>query len=401
MRRIIIIVSLLLTLVMLGGCLGCSVFSKREPYHSDEELEAEYGYRSLTDEEKEFYRKVDAYIYAPQSLPFTASRKLELDRMSEIIDIFISDHPEIFWIDEEYNFETIGYVGDKYLISLDYAIENDVREAGIDAMKGAVESFLKTVPEGADDYEKELCINSWIIENCMYDDEAAEQEAEQNVYAVGHEHMAYGVLVDGKAVCDGYARAFKLLCDKVGLECVIISGDTEDSAHAWNAVKIMDSWYYVDVTWNDNDDFEDCEAERYLYLNMTEEMISADHVLAPLYSDKGDYEAIFYNYYLPECDSEEYNYFERTYFKVSSEDELSLLPEKIAEAAKEKADCFCFSVSDDLNYNDLFRKLYNGDAWDLLRQANSINGGDPQLNVSPYLFQFPQTRGILLLLEYV
>ena len=50
-------------------------------------------------------------------------------------------------------------------------------------------------------------------------------------------------------VCEGYSRAFKVLCDKEGIECAIVSG----GGHMWNYVKLPDEqkWYAVDVTWND------------------------------------------------------------------------------------------------------------------------------------------------------
>ena len=38
-------------------------------------------------------------------------------------------------------------------------------------------------------------------------------------------------------VCEGYARAFKVLCDNAGVECAIISG-ISGGAHMWNAVKL-------------------------------------------------------------------------------------------------------------------------------------------------------------------
>ena len=67
------------------------------------------------------------------------------------------------------------------------------------------------------------------------------------------------VLLRGSAVCGGYARLYRELIKKMGLQCKIINGYSKGyrwngtisskAYHAWNAVKISDFWYYVDSTW--------------------------------------------------------------------------------------------------------------------------------------------------------
>jgi transglutaminase/protease-like cytokinesis protein 3 len=60
------------------------------------------------------------------------------------------------------------------------------------------------------------------------------------------------------AVCDGYAKLFKTLCDYTGMQSELVLGygkcylekDTKfRTNHTWNAVKIDSSWYLLDVTW--------------------------------------------------------------------------------------------------------------------------------------------------------
>ncbi len=54
-------------------------------------------------------------------------------------------------------------------------------------------------------------------------------------------------------VCEGYAKAFKILCDRFGIPCACISGYAGE-AHMWNYVQMDDGkWYLVDVTWDDQD----------------------------------------------------------------------------------------------------------------------------------------------------
>ena len=68
-------------------------------------------------------------------------------------------------------------------------------------------------------------------------------------------HQPTGVFLKGLAVCEGYAEAFKLLCDREGIPCITVLGTGNGGAHKWNYVKMEDGlWYLVDATWNDQSD---------------------------------------------------------------------------------------------------------------------------------------------------
>lgn len=63
-----------------------------------------------------------------------------------------------------------------------------------------------------------------------------------------------GILYNKKAVCAGYAKFFKSVCDNLGISCKYISGTVDNGenvgSHAWNRVKIGNTWYYIDTCWN-------------------------------------------------------------------------------------------------------------------------------------------------------
>ena len=65
-------------------------------------------------------------------------------------------------------------------------------------------------------------------------------------------HQPTGVFLNGKAVCEGYAEAFKLICDRENIPCILVVGTGNGGAHKWNYVKMEDGkWYGVDATWAD------------------------------------------------------------------------------------------------------------------------------------------------------
>ncbi len=67
----------------------------------------------------------------------------------------------------------------------------------------------------------------------------------------GDIYQMYNVFNGEPVVCEGYAKAFKYLCDQSGIGCLILEGSMGGSAHMWNYVELDGNWYLVDIT---NDD---------------------------------------------------------------------------------------------------------------------------------------------------
>jgi hypothetical protein len=66
-------------------------------------------------------------------------------------------------------------------------------------------------------------------------------------------YTLYGALENGLAVGEGYALAYKRLCDAFGIPCEVVVGLRGGAEHAWNVVQLVDDWYHVDVAGNDQD----------------------------------------------------------------------------------------------------------------------------------------------------
>ncbi|MBD5084436.1 MAG: DUF4358 domain-containing protein [Clostridiales bacterium] len=108
----------------------------------------------------------------------------------------------------------------------------------------------KVLKDGMSDYEKEVAVYSWMVQNINYDwthqDRMKETPRES--------FTPYGGLVNHTAVCLGYAATFQLLMDLAGVECITVVGAAHRSSsdHGWNMVRLNGNWYCVDVTWDAN-----------------------------------------------------------------------------------------------------------------------------------------------------
>jgi hypothetical protein len=94
-----------------------------------------------------------------------------------------------------------------------------------------------------------------------------------------HAFTAYGGLILGRAVCEGYSEAFQYLLHQVGVECLIAGGEGNGQPHQWNIVRIDGEYYHVDVTWNDGNSVPQLDFVLRYYLNMTDSMIARDHTV--------------------------------------------------------------------------------------------------------------------------
>lgn len=156
----------------------------------------------------------------------------------------------------------------------------------MEELKVAIESFDFSGVNN--DYEAVVAINDYLVERITYNHEWAKINNTDAV-DVDHGQDSYGALVHEKqsVVCEGYAEAFKALCDAYGIECYYIEGRTLSNGdlgwHSWNIVRMDDGkWYPVDVTWNDNDDESIGDHD---YLLCSSAYIGRNHAMGYDYTD--------------------------------------------------------------------------------------------------------------------
>ncbi len=116
-------------------------------------------------------------------------------------------------------------------------------------MDTAVDTLLDTLDVyDASDYEKISTVYDYMCENIVYDYDGLDLENATN--SNKKIYSAYAALIDGTAVCQGYANLFYRLMLELGVDSRIISGIGNGGPHAWNIVELNDLYYDVDATWD-------------------------------------------------------------------------------------------------------------------------------------------------------
>lgn len=134
-------------------------------------------------------------------------------------------------------------------------------------------------------YEDMKMVHDYLIDNISYDSSISKP----NIYNI------YGALINKECVCEGYARAYKYILDELNIPCILVigiatNGEGNTENHAWNYVKLNNSWYAVDTTWDDpviigggilN------KKSKYRYFLKGKETIDQDHITSGQFTEGG------------------------------------------------------------------------------------------------------------------
>lgn len=319
-----------------------------------------YYYKNLSVAQKRIYKLIDAAVFN-MTIGYIELGKCNYSDILLAFKAVMQDRPEYFWMSNEYILSTQSNGEYKIAFSgvkgddMDYLVTRQERSSMQTALSSAyleVKALADTVPT---DYEKELIVHDWLVNRAVYDEETEKNYSKNMSKESKLSFTSYGGMVrrEGKlesvAVCEGYARAFQYILNRMGIECTIIGGKVDGQGHLWNAVKIDSKWYNVDVTLNDADG--DC---LHTYFNVTDKQLSLTHE-----SDKDFYDVKIsivekgsFNLFKPECTANKYNYYVVNSTVISS---LSNSAETIAKKIEQNYDLgvceFSFSQSVNYSYN--------------------------------------------------
>ena len=218
----------------------------------------DYIYPRLPDREKTVYAALWAGAQEPEEdayVPFetyscTAGDKAEAraqdpmsaEERSRAAFAVLFDHPEIYWSQNIRLLYSYVKKGENYTVTVKIKFSlpsvSDF-SAGKDRLKSRAQALLSGIDKSASEAVVALKVHDALAAHVTYDYD------DNSLYA----HSAYGALVDGFAVCDGYAKAYKYLLDLCGIESSVLSS----YVHAWNIVRLGGSYYETDVTWDDTE----------------------------------------------------------------------------------------------------------------------------------------------------
>lgn len=170
---------------------------------------------------------------------------------------FSGDHPEYFWIRTSIAIPytaSFSYGEWKAELSIGFKAQPscdtvEKRDALEEQLAPVIRGLLEDT-EGMPAVARLAYWDNWLAAHNEYNIKAA--------YTAGYLaqddtpwSIAGALLEDYSPVCEGYAKAFQLLCHEIGVPCLQISGSTGGGGHMWTAVRLDGSWYLCDPTFDD------------------------------------------------------------------------------------------------------------------------------------------------------
>ncbi len=265
-----------------------------------------YYYNKLNKQQQKAYYAMKSGLESLASA-FSVPR-LDGKELTDIYFMLRMDCPQIFYtVSFKYRF----YPDSEYVELIpEYLFQKNKIEEHRKAMDARIKKLVRQA-EQFSEKEKELFIHDFICENVRYDK-----------LKKAYSHEIIGTLGQGVGVCEGIAKAVKILCDALGIWCIIALSDANPEKnikyrHAWNVIRIGGAYYHLDATF-DNTLSKNGQI-RYDYFNLNDTQIFRDH------------EPVIHN--IPACIDGDHTYYRE---KKLSFTKLEDVRKRAAQAVKKK-----------------------------------------------------------------
>ena len=223
-KRKTVMITALLFLVIL---LSCDVYANDSGYDNSYDAKIE-----------------DAIAELQTEIPVTGSG-ITKNNVTEIMNRIWNTNPQFFYL-EKWNYSYYPSTGQVTKLMFTYTGSRErIRYQREEIEKALAETEEMVDRERMTEEEIALALHDYLAVHVKYAyDDYLDGTVSDSAYNI------YGALVEGEAVCQGYALAYEFLLKRYGLQSCGIAVSNKAN-HAWNVVKIGNIWYHVDVTGDD------------------------------------------------------------------------------------------------------------------------------------------------------
>lgn len=254
---------------------------------------ARFYFSRFSPEEQSAYDEI-CQVLRQWGVCYRTTRYVHIDPV-KLINGILCDNPSFFYVDRHRMLLRRSHL----FLQIDFHYTHDRAEA---------QTIWRQMGEVLEDFEnahirsdmrtlqKQIEIHRFLMANVRYAPYPSDDDC----------HSVVGALLRGVCVCEGFAKAYKLMCDRLKIASIVVMGvgilpDGQRENHMWNITRIDGVTAHTDVTW-------DAAGSCYDYFNLTDAEISADH----------EFDRAIY----PQCLPNKINYFYLNKAIVHSAEEL-------------------------------------------------------------------------------
>lgn len=231
-----------------------------ESIEDKETQEVGYFYSFLTEQQKQYYRDIrTAFDNTLTQYTLCVGSRYDFDVAFYSLRL---DYAQYGWLGiMPYNYSFFDQQNETYVR---FELVDDQYANKMAFLENEANSIISLLPDNASEYDTIKLFYDWLGHNITYE-------------RLDTEQLLYSAFKERKTICGGYSVAFQYLCNKVGIQCVLVdgmsdNGQTPPEGHTWNMVNINGKFYWVDATWGDAGD-----EISYYYLCTTDEFLFPTH----------------------------------------------------------------------------------------------------------------------------
>jgi hypothetical protein len=268
---------------------------------------SKFYFSKLTDGEKNLYNHITGALdrFEPAlSIHAGMGKDFTVD-MVKILTHVLLDNPGYFYLDKS----RIVTKQTPMYIQLCFQYDYTQAEAGqlSSEIKEKIVAFMcEYIEPKMTPLAKQLAVHKYLQATVKPE----YQNKDKDSYSV------VGALIRRSCVCEGFAKAYKLLCDYLRVASIVVTGEGiregRREAHAWNITRIKGITAHTDITWDTI-----AGVGAYDYFNLCDADIAADHT----------FDAEMY----PKCTPNKINYFYKNGLVATNEDEAKTIIAKNAD----------------------------------------------------------------------
>ena len=271
----VILVVLVLILLVCSASITVSAAGQASEVYAIEPLpsdEARYGRTAIAQLDNAaallyVYDRIVAGIENSEAeiMLYDKAHTVTAEEFQMVLKAYIRDYAEHFWLDNAYSYSSLD--GAIYSYQPRYLLSGTALDQARETFDAELETMLACVDDSMSEFEIAVALHDAVAKHITY------IEGE-------HAHNAYGALIRGAAVCEGYAELYQVLLRRCGIQSLLVTGRSYNSGtgtyegHEWNIIRLDGHYYHVDVTWDDQN-----STIYHAYFGLTDALIQEDHII--------------------------------------------------------------------------------------------------------------------------
>lgn len=210
-----------------------------------------YYYSRLPDEAKHVYQTIlhqldNGNNYARVDLPEASFTFPSGVTLHDVTTSVVEDNPQLFHLDiSHFDYSRSGKIA---TVSLKKVYSVAEYQQLYHKLREEIHKIVSMAEHKSSDFQKLVFVHDYLANGITYYCGASDPVSQCEV------HTVVGALLNRACVCDGYAKAFRLICNHLHIPCIVVGGGCVlqgfNGPHAWNYVRLNGKMFHVDVTWD-------------------------------------------------------------------------------------------------------------------------------------------------------